>query len=42
MYIEEWFGQFLFGEHNPYKSKEITKEAMEKIILEKVTILNRC
>ena len=36
MYIEEWFGLFLFGEHNPYKSKHMNKEAMQKIILEKV------
>ena len=36
MYLDEYFGNFLFGVHNPYKCEEMTRDEMEPAILQRV------
>ena len=38
MYLEEYFGNFLFGVNNPYRCQTVNREEIEKAILEKVTL----
>ena len=35
MYLDEYIGQFLFEQHNPFKSSFTTRYALEEIITEK-------
>ena len=35
MYLDEYIGQFLFEEHNPFKSSFTSRDALEEVITEK-------
>ena len=36
MYLDEYIGQFLFEQHNPFRSAFTTRDALEEIILSKI------
>ena len=36
MYLDDYIGQFLFEQHNPFKSTFTTRDALEEIITEKI------
>ena len=36
MYLDDYIGQFLFEQHNPFRSAFTTREALEEIITEKI------
>lgn len=36
MYLEEYFGNFLFGPHNPYKCEKMMKDDVEQKIMKTV------
>ena len=36
MYLDEYIGQFLFEQHNPFKSSFVTRDALEEVITGKI------